>query len=62
MEKLYTYIEIIRINDAKAVKRLDVTGKTERSVNTINSGMNRNLNHNEYYTLIFDSERQLETL
>ena len=45
-----TYIEIIKHEDESCVKRIDVSGKTQRSIDTIENGMNRNLNHNEYFT------------
>ena len=46
---MYTYIEIIK-NDIEIVKRIDVTGKSVRQIETIENGMNRNLNHEDYYT------------
>ena len=46
------YIEIIEYVSNKVVKRIDVSDKTDRSIDTIDSGMNRNLNHEKYYTQI----------
>ena len=54
-----TYIEIRRYKDNKCVKRLDVTGKTERMINTIENGMNRNLSHEEYFTKEINSKKHL---
>lgn len=44
------YIEIIRKSDKVVVKRIDVTGSGERSIDRTEMGVNINLNHNEYYT------------
>ena len=52
---IYSYIEIKSFENGSVVKRLNVTGKTVRSQRTIESGMNRNLNHSEYYTFSYDS-------
>lgn len=46
----YKYLEIIAYENDEVVKRIDVTNMTQRSIDTIESGMNRNLNHNDYYT------------
>ena len=61
-KRLFKYIEIKTYNDGGVVKRLDVTGKTDRSVDTIEAGMNRNLNHDQYYTFGYDSEVELDTI
>ena len=47
-----TTIQIIEFNTEKVVKEVDVTGRSNRSVNRIKAGMDINLNHFEYYTLI----------
>ena len=57
---MYSYIEIKDWNDQGVVKRLDVKGKSDRSKETIESGMNRNLNHDEYFTDSFESEFELD--
>lgn len=62
MEKKYKYIEIKGWNDGGVVKRLDVSGRPTRSVDKIESGMNRNLNHDEYYTSIYESEVELDLI
>jgi hypothetical protein len=61
-KRLFKYIEIKTYNDGGVVKRLDVTGKTDRSMDTIEAGMNRNLNHDQYYTFGYDSEVELDTI
>ena len=45
-----TYIEIIRMAGNIVVKRMDVSGRSERSIEKIKSGANINLNHNEFFT------------
>ena len=57
-----TYIEIIRYENEECVKRLDVSGKTQRSIDAIESGMNINLNHEEYFTRETSSEKSLSII
>ena len=45
-------IEIVSFKDGKVIHSLDVTERTESAIDRIDSGMNRNFNHNEYYTRI----------
>ena len=47
-----TKIQIIEFKGDKIVKTIDVTGKTERTVDKIEDGININLNHSEYYTKV----------
>ena len=61
-KRLFKYIEVKTYYDGGVVKRLDVSGKTDKSVDTIEAGMNRNLNHDQYYTFSYDSEVQLEAI
>ena len=60
--RLFKYIEVKTYDDGGVVNRLDVSGKTDRSVDTIEAGMNINLNHDQYYTFSYDSEVELETI
>lgn len=60
--RLFKYIEVKTYDDGGVVKRLDVSGKTDKSVDTIEAGMNRNLNHDQYYTFSYDSEVELDTI
>ena len=60
--RLFKYIEVKTYDDGGVVKRLDVSGKTDKSVDTIEAGMNRNLNHDQYYTFSYDSEFELDTI
>lgn len=50
------YIEIRRHDNDEVIHRVDVTGKSDRSVERIDDGMNINLNHSEYYTNIAEYE------
>lgn len=54
-----TYIEIKSLENSEVVKRLDVTGKTDRQQEQIEMGMLRNLNRDKYYTFSYDSETKL---
>lgn len=58
----YKYLEIRSYGDGGVVKRIDVTGKSERQIERIESGMNRNLNHDKYYTTEFESKVELEKI
>lgn len=44
------YIEIVAYGSDEVVKRLEVTGKSNREIERIDRGMNINLNHEDYYT------------
>lgn len=46
----YRYLEIRKYEGNEVVKRMDVTSMSERKIDRIDSGMNINLNHKEYYT------------
>lgn len=59
---LYTYLEIIQYNSGNVIKRMDLSGKTDNEIDKIDSGLNINLNHNEYYTLVFGSESKKEII
>jgi hypothetical protein len=47
----YKYIEVIKGN-TEIVKRVDVSKKTYHSINTIENGMNRNMNHEKFHTIV----------
>lgn len=49
-------IQVISYESGQSVKELDCTGKTERQVQTIENGMNRNLDHERFYTIIKKEE------
>lgn len=56
------YLEIISYKEKSVVKRLDVTNESERNIERIETGININLNHDEYYTWINESETVLEII
>lgn len=62
MRTIYKYIEIKDFESQGVVKRLDVSNKSERDIEKIDSGMNRNLNHDKYYTTDFTSDFELDTI
>jgi len=53
------YIEIVRTQDNIVVKRMDVTGSGERSIDRIESGVNINLNHKEYMTRVEEYDKEM---
>ena len=46
---MYKYIEIIEDETSEVVSRMDVTTQSERNLEKILGGINRNLNHNAKY-------------
>ena len=61
-KRLFKYLEVKTWDDGGVVKRLDVSLKSERQIDAIDSGMNRNLNHDKYYTCDYESEVELDTI
>ena len=59
---IFKYLEIKSYEDGKVVKRLDVTGQSDRSIDRVERGMNINLNHEAFYTFSYDSEYKLDTI
>ena len=53
-----TYIEIKEKSTNKVVKRFDVTGKHERMIEKFDDGLNINLNHDKFYTIINKTKRK----
>lgn len=47
---MFCYIEIVAFDGDKVIRRVDVTYESERNRAKIDSGININLNHNQYYT------------
>lgn len=45
-------IQIIEYSTENVVQEIDVTGRTDNAISKIDSGLNINLNHSEYYTII----------
>jgi len=59
---IFKYLEIKSYEDGKVVKRLDVTGKSDRIIDQVERGMNINLNQKAFYTFSYDSEYKLPTI
>jgi hypothetical protein len=51
-----SFIAIRKYGDDKIiVKKIDVTGKSERQIERVDDGININLNHTDFYTeLIYE--------
>jgi hypothetical protein len=59
---MFEYIEIKdRITDA-VVKRIDVTAKSQRTIERVYAGIEINLNHAEYYVIVASSKDALELI
>lgn len=61
-EKPFKYIEIIAYKDRSVVKRIDVSVKSSRIVTMIENSINKNLNHDEFYTVETHSEKFLSKI
>ena len=57
---MYQYIEIVHSASNKVVKRIDVTGSSERAIERVERGVLINLNMNAYHTSEAKSESPLE--
>jgi hypothetical protein len=44
------YIEVVEYESGKVVHKVDVTDKSERQSDRVMDGMDRNLNHEKFYT------------
>ena len=51
-----TVIEIVEHATLEVIKTVDVTGKSKRLMDKVDDGINRNLNHEEYFTRIAEIE------
>lgn len=59
---MYKYLEIVKDKGNEVVKRLNVSDKSERSIEKIEKGMNINLNHNEYTVQYKESDTELPVI
>ncbi len=59
---MYYYIEIVCYETGEVIKRYDVTDKSERQRDKFDSGLNINMNHDEYYTRETESETKLKLI
>jgi nitrogen regulatory protein PII-like uncharacterized protein len=56
---MYKYIEIIEDKTQDVVSRMDVTKESERNLEKIHGGIDRNLNHAEFSVKEIESEIEL---
>jgi len=47
-------LRIVAYDDCKTVKRFDVTGQSERQIDKLDRGVNINLNHEQFFTVVCD--------
>ena len=59
---MYKYLEIVKDEGNEVVKRLNVSDKSERSIEKIENGMNINLNYNEYTVQYKESYTELPVI
>ncbi|OQA64758.1 MAG: hypothetical protein BWY38_02952 [Ignavibacteria bacterium ADurb.Bin266] len=53
------YIEIVRDKTGVVVNRLDVTGKSERSIERCEGGIHINMNHDEFHTRVREYDHEM---
>ena len=59
MADKFKYIEIVRDKGNVVIHRIDVTGQGDRSINRTESGVNINLNHNEFTTRVEEYDQKM---
>lgn len=59
---MYKYLEIKKYENNEVVKRIDVSDSSDRTIERVESGMNMNLNHEQYYVFSYESEAKLKTI
>lgn len=58
---MYKYIEVIEDETKEAVLRMDVTEKSDRTIERVWSGLSLNLNHDKFTITENESETELPT-
>jgi hypothetical protein len=62
-KKVFKYIEIRRYDDdSNVLRRIDVSDKSDRSIEKLEDAYNINLNHEKLYTTSFESENELKII
>jgi hypothetical protein len=56
---MYKYIEIIEDKTGEVVSRIDIASQSERNIEKILGGINRNLNHSEFSVNEKESDEEL---
>lgn len=59
---MYTYIEVVACSNGETIHRIDATGLSEKRIEKICGGIEINLNLEEYYVSVEDSEEPLELI
>lgn len=59
MNNKFKYIEIKSYKGDEIALRIDITGKSERDIEKAEEAMGMNLNHNEFYIEIIESDKPL---
>lgn len=58
---MYKYIEVIEDETKEAILRMDVTEKSDRTIERVWSGLSLNLNHDKFTITERESETELPT-
>jgi len=56
------YIEVKAFKGGEVIHRIEVTGKSERTIDRIDTGLNLNLNHELYYTTVNEYDYKQDEL
>lgn len=49
-------IQVVQNEDGEVIHEVDVTDKSDRQIDKVDSGINRNLNHEHFYTCVQEIE------
>lgn len=59
---MYTYLEFVRIENGEVVKRLNMTGKSERQIERTEMGMLMRCDRERFFVNTNESEVELELI
>ena len=62
IKKMYKYLEIVEDSTQEVVLRIDVSKQSDRSIEAVEFGMNRNLNHNKFSTFVNEGDIELKII
>ena len=57
----FKYLEVVKASTMNVVKRIDVTGCSERKIDSCENGLSINLNHDEYFIQVEDYKNEQNT-
>ena len=60
--RLFKYLEVKEYSSGNVIKRMDLSDKSIRDIDKIEAGLNRQLNHEKYYTFYWDSEKKFDII